>query len=330
MQEFFADPLQRVAELDPVFTIVGFFLTVLSIAYAVYSHRISKVVAHPIVYYWNDTQISKLSNENRKIKVSYEYKEVEQVTLTRVRFWNAGRRVIKREDIPDKEPLIFRLADVNDQPVHILDYSILKTTPGVGAIKLTYTEDYSGLLMDFDYLDSKGGVVIDVQHTGDEHSKPELEGRILGPKKKTSILTYSQYEPINRWLMKKMGRERYEFVNKLSLIILFSILLILFPVFSVHMPEDKKEIYVNTLVDSLVTKSYESVDDSLAMKEYFSKAIQPVITKDPTIERDLKFYMKIVGALIFMIVTSLLVVRFVHLGPFPKSLRLDRKNPDDP
>ena len=283
MQEIFADKLQWIAELDPVFTIVGFFLTVLSIAYAIYSHRKSNIVAYPKIYYKNISEISKLSNENRKINVTYDYKVVHRVTLTRIRFWNAGKRPIRQEDIPKEEPLSIRLLDI-DGPVQILDFSVLKTTPGVGNIELLLPDGSSDLLLDFEYLDSGAGIVIDIQHTGDKSDTwVELKGRILGPKKDTKFITeHTKPFKIDQWLYNKYGRRINESYNYILQVIVSAGLFI--GLLLLVLGETKSESFYYSqyelAADSLLQVFEELPSDSTAAKETILNIINPNHTDD--------------------------------------------------
>ena len=58
------------------------------------------------IIYIHRKEISKISGINRKIKVLYGESEVDRVTTTTIAIWNKGRKPLKREDVPQNDPLI--------------------------------------------------------------------------------------------------------------------------------------------------------------------------------------------------------------------------------
>jgi hypothetical protein len=148
----------------------------------------SKIRIMPNLAYKSITEVSKLSDCKRKIKVLYNDKEVSQVTTTKIWFWNNGKRPLKREDIPLKDPLRITIENKKLDEIIILDYNIIKISKESLNFNLLSGIKLNELILDFDYLDYKDGGGFEIQHTGNRESQIKLEGVILGPKKETNII----------------------------------------------------------------------------------------------------------------------------------------------
>ena len=275
------------------------------------------------MYYENDTQISKLSNENRKINVTYDYKEVDTVTLTTIKFWNTGRRAIRREDIPVDEPLQFRFED-DGNSVQILDFNILKTAPGTGDFKIDYAEDYSGLILNFDYIDTDGGVVVEVQHTGGEHTAMEMTGRILGPKTPFKINSYHTGDFIMSWGIKRYGRVRF----MLHIIMISSVC---FGLISGIMEIEVNSIDLfNSMADNIVVTTNDLSGDIPKQKEAIVEILESEI-KLKVGNTSLGDWLEIASILIMAPILIWILLNVFQLSDkAPKSLRVDTIDQSNP
>lgn len=145
------------------------------------------------ILFTNIREIGKLSDSNRKIKVYYENQEVVQVTTSKAWFWNRGKRPLKREDIPENDPLRILIKGRNDREITILDFKVLKTSNDSSNFELQRTTQPNVLDLNFDYIDSQGGAFFEIQHSGNENVTLDIAGVILGPKGKTKAKKFSSY-----------------------------------------------------------------------------------------------------------------------------------------
>ncbi len=187
MTDFFLNPM--------TLTIISLLFGLIGIIVSVLVTLKSRVRIEPCLYYENVREVSKISDTNRKVTVSYKGKEVNQVTTTRLWFWNHGRKPLKREDIPANDQLVLTLKNAVDEKPHgenkkdpeILDFGILKVSRGSLNFKIEPREKSNDMKIDFDYLDYNDGAFYEIQHTGDLRTRIELNGAILGPKRKTKV-----------------------------------------------------------------------------------------------------------------------------------------------
>jgi len=176
--------------LDPItLAIVGITIGVLGVIISVTVTMRARVRIEPCLRSNSRREVSKLSDSNRKIRVLFGKQIVDQVTTTRVWFFNRGRKPLKREDVPTNAPLIleFQEAGKEHHPT-ILDFRLVKSSKNTCRFTAARTSQPNQLLLDFDYLDYMDGAALEVQHDGSDYCEVVLKGEILGPKAKTSVL----------------------------------------------------------------------------------------------------------------------------------------------
>ncbi|MFA7361696.1 MAG: hypothetical protein WC139_11740 [Candidatus Kapaibacterium sp.] len=214
--------------MENILGIIGFIVGIVSLFLYLRDKYLNKVI--PLVRYYNTVEVSKLSDSNRKIFVSYDNKEVPQVTTTSIWFWNKGKKPLKNEDIPSKEQLYFELFDIENtkKQIDILDYKIIKFSRNGSNVNLTRKEESNRLYLEFEYFDSKDGFCFDVQHSGNVDTTLKIEGKILGFNNKFKILASSKeivYLPDSfRLWLKKLKRKFFPAFFLIVLIIILNYL----------------------------------------------------------------------------------------------------------
>lgn len=169
---------------------IGYLLITLcfTVLIAYYFYRKSREKIELKIFHYNDPEVSKLSDENRKISVKYGDQIVDRITTTRVWFWNNGARPLKCDDIPPYDPLTIIIDEKDrNEEIMILDYNIVKTSRGCANFNVIPTNEKNRLKLNFDYVDSKEGVAFEIQHTGTVECILKLDGVILGPKTEPNI-----------------------------------------------------------------------------------------------------------------------------------------------
>ncbi len=153
-------------------------LAMLSIAATAYFARKYSEKKLPKFAVLTERKISKSEDTPGNICVSYNGQVVDRVTSTLVWFWNAGRRPIRREDIPSTQPLEIRLVDDGDT-LEILDTAVRK----VSRKPIGFTIEKCGaqaVSVLFDFLDEGDGAAIEILHTGSSDTDAHFSGVILG------------------------------------------------------------------------------------------------------------------------------------------------------
>ncbi len=115
-------------------------------------------------------------NLPKDVSVKFQEIEVNRLNRTTMTFWNDGTKVLDGSDIVKADPLIISYPEGSK----ILSYKILRQTKEVNGFSLKLVPDKPNvLLIDFDYLDPKGGITCEIIHDSEKHD-PEVLGSIKG------------------------------------------------------------------------------------------------------------------------------------------------------
>lgn len=113
-------------------------------------------------------------------KFAYDGEPVDEVWVTEVTFWNAGRETIQRSHVVDPIRLGF------PGSVGILDVAITKYSRPI--INFRANRQNDDIVFDFDFLDQEDGGMVAVAHMADTGTEPSLTGTIIGlPPKRRNI-----------------------------------------------------------------------------------------------------------------------------------------------
>lgn len=118
------------------------------------------------------------------LKIVYAGTNVDQVTVTKVIFWNSSFPTISEQDIIKAAPL-----SIIAKTGEILDVSVLNGEDTSNQIKVELIDEKTAYIS-FDYLDRKEGGVIQVVHTGDRDSidvSRKIKGGKIVLKKKSAL-----------------------------------------------------------------------------------------------------------------------------------------------
>ena len=260
------------------------------------------------VHYSNIREVSKLSDTNRNVVVSYNNNIVQRVTTTQIRLWNNGKKPIKKEDIPHNDRLKIRLLDSSVRNINILDYSILTKTKSNSNININSTSNSSSLEIEFDYFDYRDGVFFEIQHDGTNNTKVTLDGVILGPKKNTKIVQGKIYDTRDPKQLSK--RKKALFLTLLFIIIipLISVVLTVSPFSYQSLTE---EILSNQKVEKII--SYYNLSDESV------KILKESIRQDLANKSLEDFLYLFIG----MIAIGILIFILVYERKYPKELDIE-------
>jgi hypothetical protein len=123
-----------------------------------------------------NTLIEDYSNLYEHLKISYNDQPVQNLTVSKVVFWNDGLQTINKQDLVTVNPL--RISALND--VRILDATILCANNSSSLFEVKVADDQKAALMTFDYLDKNQGAVIQVIHSGTSSLDLMIVGDVKG------------------------------------------------------------------------------------------------------------------------------------------------------
>lgn len=108
------------------------------------------------------------------LAVFYDNKQLSALSITKVAFWNAGRETISSSDISGKDTLRLEI----DDKYEFLSCDILSQSKEANSFNLQITEDRKTILLKFDYIDYREGVVMRIRHTGSSSEDIKIKGSI--------------------------------------------------------------------------------------------------------------------------------------------------------
>lgn len=113
-----------------------------------------------------------------ELQVLYRSERVENLSVSKIIFWNKGAETIRGEDIADANPLRLR----GKGSIRILDASILSTNNDPSRFLISWSPDKKDVYLGFDYVDQDHGVTLQLVHIGTKSEEIELIGSIKGVK----------------------------------------------------------------------------------------------------------------------------------------------------
>jgi len=149
------DPSASLIEL------LSFVIGVLGLVASAYFYFRSKEMPKPV---WRTGRIPLIGSNTSllpaAVDVRYHDVSVQSLSKTYIAFWNAGRKTIPGSDIVRGDPIRFRFAG----ECKVLDTRIIRRSREVNQAVLTHHDDE--VQLDFDFLDPKDGIILEVVHTG--------------------------------------------------------------------------------------------------------------------------------------------------------------------
>ena len=163
--------------INSLIGVIGVGIGLTGLGVALYFFFASKRDPKPVYQYWSRRILGK-DEDNLPKDVSVKFKGIEVIRLNRttIIFWNDGTKVLNGSDIVKADPLIISYPEGSK----ILSCQILRQTKEANGFSLKLMPDKPNvLLIDFEYLDPKGGVTCEIVHDTQEHD-PEVLGSIKG------------------------------------------------------------------------------------------------------------------------------------------------------
>lgn len=110
------------------------------------------------------------------LELLYSGQKIENLTITKIAFWNGGRDTIDKSDIAPADPLAIRIKG----DAKILDTRIIFEKNPANKFSIILSTDQTYVTSNFDFIDKDEGVVIELIHTGKSNKDIEFTGTIKG------------------------------------------------------------------------------------------------------------------------------------------------------
>ncbi|MCD4664560.1 MAG: hypothetical protein K8R68_04750 [Bacteroidales bacterium] len=161
---------------NPFFTLISLTLAVVGIILSIYFFKKGKREKKPCyaVAYFN--LISKYVKEFSELDINYKGKPVDNLTISKFAFWNAGKETIRKKDLINDNPLRIKMKD----DFIIYGFEKLFESESTNNFDLELSKDKTEIIISFDYLDYGQGVLIRILHSGNTRNDLNLNGKIIG------------------------------------------------------------------------------------------------------------------------------------------------------
>ena len=137
--------------------------------------------------------IRNFSSKISKLEVVYDQEKIENLTISRIIFWNNGAETIEKHHIVSADPL--RVSGKSG--IKILDAEILVQNNRYSNFSAIRSNDQLYAYIEFDYLDKENGAVVQIIHTGVSSEDIRIEGSIKGVKRIRKKRIRTVWFPLN-------------------------------------------------------------------------------------------------------------------------------------
>jgi hypothetical protein len=228
---------------------IGILLSIVFGLLAIYLYFIGKKQRKPTYIVRTIRLVSSKLKDIDNIKISYAGANIENLSISKIALWNAGKETINSADIPPTSPIKLEI----EPKYEFLGANILYQKKVSNNFKLEMSSDKKSVLIKFDYFDYEEGVVLQVFHTGNESNDIKLTGDIKASKG-LSKKTYGRTFLIGS--LTKISYRRSRSIYRHS-IYMCSIIMAIFAVFEYNIRDINyiPHINKNTLIFILVIYS---------------------------------------------------------------------------
>ena len=163
-----------------------------------------------VIFYFKSKRTKKLKTKLRSINllkdsikkidglnIEFLGNPIPNLTITKLALWSNGNESIQKHDVPTSNPL--SIIAINNAT--ILEAKIIYEKNKHNLMKINASSDSKKVNIDFEFLDSEDGCVIQILHTGSSSSDIILDGTIIGtgkvyrpPSKKHSLLSIKVFK----------------------------------------------------------------------------------------------------------------------------------------
>ena len=109
----------------------------------------------------SDILIKAGKQQIKKLDVFYNGNSIADLTSSKFYIWNSGNQVLQRDDIVTARPIAIR-----SEKAKMLDAQILRMSDPTSAFQINAVSEQE-INVDFEYMESGDGVLIQILHTGD-------------------------------------------------------------------------------------------------------------------------------------------------------------------
>ncbi|MDR2965263.1 MAG: hypothetical protein LBU88_05765 [Treponema sp.] len=162
---------------NPWITLVSMALALIGIILTLILYFKGKRKKSIKYYFEGDSLFEDFVEKINGLSIQFSGKQIKTLTVTKIVFWNSGTETINREDFPTNDTFYIKIEDEYE----ILDVSIIRYNNHANNIGIILSDDGKKISIDFEYLDTEDGFVIQIFHTSTKYySKFSINGSLKG------------------------------------------------------------------------------------------------------------------------------------------------------
>lgn len=150
--------------------------TFISVSLAAYFYFKSNHTKNPRYALKSTNLVEDFVSKLDALEMKYAGKEINNLTITKLIFWNNGKDTIRRLDVASTDPLILKIKDEQ----YFLDAKIIYQKKPANRFLVSLASNKKQITMDFEYIDKNEGAIIQLLHTGRSSKDISLCGTIMG------------------------------------------------------------------------------------------------------------------------------------------------------
>ena len=172
------DNILEYLDQNPWMNLIFLFLALISIIISVVLYIKSKKSRLPFYSIRSINLIKEKISKIKSVEILYEGNKVDNLTISKLAFWNSGKETIDANDVAKLNPV--RIIPKHDKI--ILDSEILFTKNTSNNISIDLDKQQNRIDINFDYIDCGEGAVIQIYHTGIDSDDLTIQGDIKSTK----------------------------------------------------------------------------------------------------------------------------------------------------
>jgi len=151
--------------------LIGWILGIITAIIVYYKQKKEKT---PVYGRQTFPLIIKTGQTPKKFEIRYDGQIIDNISLTKFSFWNAGKETIKQGDITSADPLVIK----SKQNATIYDFEITYSD-NVNNFQIIKLDDHT-LKVTFDFIDLNQGIVLNIYHNGITSDDIYCSGTFIG------------------------------------------------------------------------------------------------------------------------------------------------------
>lgn len=173
--QYFAELLNNYSLKDAI----SLFLTIISIITAIFFYLKGKKSKIPTYILRTISLVQEKIQKIETVKILYSGNKVDNLSISKIAIWNAGKDTIDHKDIAQNNPI--RL--IIEENYLFLEANIIYQKNPSNNFNISLSDNNKYIDITFDYFDYEEGIVLQVFHTGNTSKNITLIGQVKSVKK---------------------------------------------------------------------------------------------------------------------------------------------------